>query len=669
MGASCWRDRKRFSRRWALSTACAFLLGAIGVSGAAQTGAADGEWRNYNGDAASTKYAPLDQIDRNNVDRLRIVWRRPAVATAITDANPGLQFSNNFRSTPLMIDGVLYASNGVGLVEAFDPGSGRTIWLQDTGDDPRQSWGDSARGVAYWTDGVDARILAVRGEHLIALNAETGRTYPDFGDAGMVDLAEGLGPPRSPYWWTGVPLVTGDVVIVGRSMSDGPSTMGQPRGDVRAFDVRSGALRWTFHVVPQAGDFGTDTWEDESWRYSGHTNLWAYMSVDEELGYVYLPLSSPTNDMYGGHRLGDNLYGQSLVCVDAETGEHIWHFQTVHHPLWNFDLPAAPILADLTVDGRRRKTAIQVTKNAFLFVFDRVTGEPIWPIEERPVPESTTPGERTAPTQPFPTKPPPFDRQGVSIDDLIDFTPELRAEAERIVERYVIGPMFTPPSIRSDDPNSTLGTIQLPGGQGGGDWQSAAFDPDTGRLYVQSITGPFAADILAGDADSADLRYVRGARRYINGPQGLPLIKPPYGRITAYDMNQGEIEWMVANGEGPRDHLAIAHLNLPRLGLPGRAAPLLTKTLLFVGEGDPVMSHHNWAKRVPDGMPLYAIPTSGGDKFRAYDKETGDILWETALPAGTTGAPITYMHEEKQFIVVAVGGVEHAAEFVALALR
>ena len=404
----------------------------------AQHGTVDGEWRSYNGDIGSTKYAPLDQINRDNVGTLRIAWRRSSVDPSILEKAPDLRFGNTLRATPLMVDGVLYSPNGAGLVEAFDPGTGETILIQEPLDEGPQAYrGTDTRGAAYWTDGTDQRILVQRGEYLVALNAKTGRPYADFGDAGRVDLKIGLGEGAR-YRWTGAPLVVGDVVVLGQSMSDTFVTKEAIRGDVRAFDVRTGTLRWTFHTIPQGGEFGTDTWEDNAWEYTGHAQVWPPFSADPELGYVYLPVTSPTSDMYGGHRGGDNLYGQSLVCVDVETGERVWHFQLVHHGLWDYDPPAAPILMDLTVEGRPGVTraVVQVTKQAFAFVFDRVTGEPIWPIEERPVPQSETPGERTSPTQPFPTKPPAFDRQGSTEDNLIDFTPELRAEALEIAQRY-----------------------------------------------------------------------------------------------------------------------------------------------------------------------------------------------------------------------------------------
>ena len=641
-------------------------LTAAAVSALATTpvGAQNGEWRSYAGDPASRKYTPLDQIGKDNVATLRIVWRRPTVDPQLTAKTPGLQISNNFRATPLMVAGVLYSPNGIGLVEAFNPGTGKTIWIQESAAGAQAVRGDSTRGLAYWRDGDDERIFVQRGGTLIALNAKTGRPVPSFGEGGGVNLRFGR-DNGTPHAWSGAPQVCKDVVIIGSTMSDSPPRKEAAPGDVRAYDVRTGKLRWTFHVIPRAGELGVDTWKDNSWEYSGHANLWSLISADEELGYAYLPLTSPTSDMYGGHRQGNNLFSDSLVCVSCATGQRVWHYQLVHHDLWDYDLPAAPVLADITVAGKAIKSVVQVTKQGFAFVFDRVTGQPVWPIEERRVPQSATPGEETAATQPFPTKPPAFERQGVTVDDLIDFTPELRAEALKIVKNYVIGPMFTPPSLKRPGANQTKGTIQLPGSVGGADWQGAAFDAETGMLYVESITGPFVADIVPGNPNQTNLRFTRGTREYPPAPLGLPLLKPPYGRITAIDLNKGEHAWMVPNGDGPRDHPLLRPLNLPPLGNPGRGAPLVTKTLLFVGEGDPIMATPD---RVPKGMPLSLAPGAGGRKFRAFDKTNGKVLWETEFPAGTTGAPMSYMFEGKQYIVVAIGSREHAAEYVALAL-
>jgi quinoprotein glucose dehydrogenase len=653
-----------------LAGVTAILLGtaAAVVRQGPNAGAVVGEWRAYGGDLGSTKYSRLDQIGKDNVTSLQIAWRRPAVDTSLVEKKPDLSVPRDFRATPLMVDGKLYSPNGIGLVEAFHPGTGATLWVQQPfADEPEGGLaGDSTRSVAYWSDGNERRLFAIRGEYLIALDANTGRPVTTFGDGGRLNLKTGLGPLAATYESSAGPQLCGDVVMTGGSMTDRPPVKEQPPGDVQAFDVRTGRPRWTFHVVPREGEFGIETWENGSWTYTGATNLWSMISADEELGLAYLPLSSPTNDMYGGHRLGDNLFSDSIVAVKCATGERVWHYQTVHHDLWDYDLPAAPILADITVDRRPIKAVVQLTKQGFAFVFDRATGEPVWPIEERPVPTSDTPGERTAPTQPFPTKPAPFERQGVSADDLIDFTPELRAEALELVKKYKIGPMFTPPSARSEGPNGTKGTVQLPGSVGGADWQGGAFDKEAGMLYVQSITAPFVADILKGDPAKTNLDYVPGVRAYPPGPKGLPLLKPPYGRITAIDLNTGELVWTVANGDGPRDHPLLKDLNLPPLGNPGRSAPLVTRTLLFVGEGDPIMVRAG--PRLPPEMPISIAPGAGGKKFRAYDKATGAILWETELPAGTTGAPMTYMFEGKQYIIVPIGSMDHAPEWVALSL-
>ena len=646
------------------------FVGAVAMSATApvlaQQGAADGEWHAFAGDNGATKYSPLDQINADNVGDLRIAWSRPTVDQSILDVVPELGYGNANRATPLMVDGVLYAPNAVGLVEAFHPGTGETLWVQQPFDsDPGSYRGAGTRGVAYWTDGNEQRIVVQRGEWMYALDAKTGEMYRDFGENGRVDLTTGLAEGAR-YRWGGAPTIVRDVIVVGQSMSDTFVTKEDIRGDVRAFDVRTGELSWLFHTIPQAGEFGTDSWGDNSWEFSGHAPVWALFAADEELGYVYMPTTSATNDMYGGHRPGDNLFTQSIVCVDAETGERVWHYQLVHHGLWDYDTPAAPILMDITVDGRDIKAVVQITKQAFAFAFDRVTGEPIWPIEERPVPQGGAPGEMLSPTQPFPTKPPAFDRQGATVENLIDFTPELREEALAITERYTIGPMYTPPSVRGDGANDNQGTIQLPGSQGGADVQGAAFDPETSILYIPSITSPFVADIVEGNPDRTNLNFVKGRRQWIGGPRGLPLFKPPYGRVTAIDMKTGEFVWQVPNGHGPTDHPAIRHLNLGRLGSPGRPGPLLTKSLLFLGEGSDVGVRGGG--RVPDGMPLNIVTNYGEPWFRAYDKTNGDVMWEMELVAGTTGVPMTYMYDGKQYIVVPVGGLEVPGQWVALSL-
>ena len=624
------------------------------TSGSAQQGTT-GEWHVHGGDSGYTRYSSLDQINTDTVGDLDIAWRRSSVDASLILQWPDLQYSNQLRSTPIMVDGILYASNGIGLVEAFDPGTGQTLWVQDhsfLGDDtPR---GASNRGVAYWADGADKRIFSIRPPYLLATNASTGQSLDSFGSNGKVDLRYDA---ETGYSGTSPPVVVKDVVILGSAMADHPYTKEQHPGDVRAYDVRTGELRWTWSPIPKAGEPGVETWLDDSWTYSGMANVWTMFSADLELGYVYLPTGAPTNDMYGGHRPGNNLYANSLVCVDATTGERVWHFQTVHHDLWDYDNNVAPILMDITVDGRDIKAVVQLTKQAIAYTFDRVTGEPVWPIIERPVPGSNTPGEWISPTQPFPTKPLPFDRHGITEDDLIDFTDELKAEALEIAEPYILGEIYTPPSIRGEDATDTKGTLQLPGSVGGAEWGGAGFDPETGMLYIPSVTGAFAADLTPGNPDRMNVRFTRGTRAFPDGPRGLPLTKPPYGRITAIDMNTGEHVWMVPNGNGPRNHPAIEHLNLPPLGQPGRAMTLLTKSLLFVSEGDPIMV------RTPPGAGEDA-----GKAFRAYNKDSGTVIWETIFPAGTNGSPITYMHDGKQYIVMPIGSLTHPGEWVALAL-
>ena len=636
-------------------------IGVLGVALPAspalgQRGAQNGEWRSYGGDAGSTKYSPLDAIDETNVQNLQVVWRWQSVDYERQAENPELRFNDLLLATPLKVGNALYTSTNLGQAAAIDPVTGETLWVYNSvAEGTGRERARGTRGLAYWTDGSRDRLLLVSGEHLVALGTRTGELYPEFGEGGKVDLRRDMGPRLEEYRWSAAPLVCGDVVIVGAAMSDNPTQQEMAPGYVRGYDVITGQLRWRFNPVPQPGEAGNETWEDGSWEYSGNANVWTLMSADEELGYVYLPVSTPTNDWYGGHRLGDNLFAESLVALECATGRRVWHFQMIHHGLWDYDNPAAPNLVDITVDGRPIKAVAQVTKQGFAFVFDRVTGEPVWPIEERAVPPSTVPGERASPTQPFPTKPLPFERQGITVDDLIDFTPELRAEAIQILNGYVYGPLFTPPSVRDDDPDATQGTVQLPGWVGGADWNGAAFDPETQILYVPSITAPIVAALVEPDPDSSNFRYVRGPPRSVQGPQGLPLVKPPWGRITAIDLNRGEHVWMIPNGVGPRDHEALEGLDLPKLGVPGRPAPLLTKTLLFIVEGSPSM---------------LAMPRFGGGKmFRAYDKDTGEVLWEMELPAGTAGAPMTYMADGRQYVVVGIGEANRPAEFIALSLR
>ena len=661
--SAIWRPLSVCAAYW-----CAAMFAP--AAGLAQYGATNGEWRSYGGDLGSTKYSPLDQIDASNFNDLRIAWSWQSVdgsldLDALREQIPEISI-RGLQATPLMVAGVLYLSTALHQAAAVDAGTGKTIWVHDPKAYLRglPTHGYRSRGVAYWTDGQEARIFwGTSDGYLVGVDAQTGQPVLGFGDNGRVDLMEGI--PRATRGATdqrgrnllgaaSPPIVARDVIVTPTIITDYATRREAPPGWLKGIDARTGDMKWMFRTVPQEGDLGVDSWLDDSWRYSGNTNVWALLSADAELGLVYLPTGTPTSDYYGGHRLGDNLFAESLVALDCATGRRVWHFQMIHHGLWDYDNPAAPILVDITVDGRPIKAVVQVTKQGFTYVFDRVTGEPVWPIVELAVPPSLVPGERASPTQPFPTWPLPFERQGIQVNDLIDFTPELRAEAIEILGGYVFGPMFTPPSVRSDDPDETQGTIQLPGWVGGADWNGAAVDPETQILYVPSVTAPIVVALVAPDPDASDFNYVRGAPRSVQGPRGLPLVKPPWGRITAIDLNTGDHLWMVPNGEGIRDHEALQGLDLPKLGTPGRPAPLLTKTLLFIGEGSPSML----------AMPRFA----GGKMFRAYDKDTGEVLWEMELPAGTAGAPMTYMADGKQYIVVGIGEANRPAEFIALSL-
>ena len=653
----------------AAGVALALALVLAAVPAAAQYGAVDGEWRSYAGDNGSTKYSPLDQIDAGNFNDLRIAWRWQSVDGNVdleslprrTDDRPisirGLQ------ATPLMIDGVLYLSTALYQAAAVDAGTGETIWVHDPqaylGGDPTHAY--RSRGLAYWSAGDDARIFWGTSEaYLIAVDARTGEPVRDFGDNGRVDLMEGI--PRAERGGTnyqgrnlvGVaspPVITRDVVVTPTIISDFVIRREAPPGWVKGVDARTGDVRWVFRTIPQADDFGADTWQNESWRYSGNANIWPPLSADDELGYVYLPTGTPTSDYYGGHRLGDNLFAESIVAVDAESGQRVWHFQAVHHGVWDYDFPAAPTLIDINVDGRPVKALAQVSKQGFTYVFDRATGEPVWPIEERQVETDTDlEGEVLSPTQPFPTKPPPFEYQGIGIEDLVDFTPEIRTMAVEAVRNFRLGPLFTPPMLTVE--GGLQGTIQRPHIAGGASWGGAAADPETGLIYVPSVNSFSVIKYYTPDpAEGGNLRYTQAdfdSGTQPTMPQGLPLLKPPYSRLTAIDLNAGEHAWMQPNGDGDRyrNHPMLRELDLPPLGGEGRGGPVLTKTLLV--------------------SALSAGGSDGGPRLVARDKATGEIVGSVDLPSGAIGTPMTYMHEGKQHIALTIGG--DVPELIALAL-
>jgi quinoprotein glucose dehydrogenase len=650
--------------------------GAAAQSGRAAAGAAAGPpWPTYGGDLASRRYSAADQITRDNFNTLEIAWRLK------TDFL-GPRVDTLYSATPLFVDGVLYTTAGMRRAAiALNAASGEMLWMhaEDEGVRGQNAIRTGAgRGVAYWAgaNGTDRRIIYVTpGYRMLALDAKTGTPISTFGRNGAVDLKlendQQVDLDTGELGLNATPLVVGDVIVVGAAHRPGaaPRTMRNAKGSVRGYDVRTGKRLWIFHTIPRAGEFGYDTWLEGSADYNGNTGVWAQMSADTELGLVYVPVEMPTGDYYGGNRPGNNLFADSVVALDYKTGKRKWHYQTVHHDVWDWDLPCAPILFDLTVNGRTVKALAQPTKQAFLFVLNRDTGEPIWPIEERAVPQSDVPKERTSPTQPFPTKPAPFDRQGVTENDLLDLTPALKAEAVEVVKRYKMGPLFTPPVVSSLD--GPLATLQLPADVGGANWPGGSLDPENNHLYIHSHTAVYLNGLVPANPAQSDMGYVAGQAR-AGGPggagrggagrggatvQGLPIVKPPYDRITAYDMNTGDIVWQKPHSSTPddvRNHPALKGVTLPaRTGQPGRSfiGVLTTKSLIVAGEAG---VHTNAAgKRVA--------------LLRAYDKRTGADAGEVEMPAKQTGSPMTYVVNGKQFIVLAVSGND-GAELLAYAL-
>ena len=694
---------RRTVRRWGLRVAplVGLLIWAT-LPIAGQSGAKNGEWTTYGADLANTRYSPLDQISAANFNNLEIAWRFKTESLG-----PRPEF--NFEATPLMARGVVYSTAGTRrAVVALDAATGELMWMHSEREGERGSEAPrqlSGRGLSYWTDGREERILYVTpGYRLIALDAKTGIPISRFGKDGVVDLKmendQAVDPIKGEIGLHATPIVAGNTVIIGAAHMSGsvPRSKVNDKGYIRGFDVRTGKRLWIFHTIPQSGEFGRNTWEKDSAVYTGNTGVWGQISVDEELGMAYLPVEQPTGDYYGGHRPGNNLFGESIVAVDLKTGERKWHYQLVHHGIWDFDIPCAPILADITVNGRRVKALAQPTKQAFLYVFDRVTGQPIWPIEERPVEKGDVPGEWYSPTQPFPLdahgKPFAYDRNGFSRDDLIDFTPELRAEGEKVISKYKIGPIFTPPVVSRV--NGPLGTLSLAINGGGTVWAGGSYDPETHILYVYSRKSPSSLGLVKPDPTKNDMNYVLGSAltgaRATNpmgaasgrpviiiappaadappaaegagaggeggGPgltvQGLPIAKPPYGSISAISLDKGEILWQIAHGDTPdgvRNHPALKGLTIPRTGQAGIVGTLVTKTLVIAGEPQPTTAGH------PRGALL-----------RAYDKATGKDAGAVLMPAQQTGSPMTYMLNGKQYIVIAIGGGNYPGELLAFRL-
>jgi quinoprotein glucose dehydrogenase len=613
----------------------------------AQQGTKGGEWRSYAGENGSTHFSPADLINRDNFKNLQVAW--------------SWKFDNfgggTSETTPIMVNGVLYFTVGPRRnVVAANPGTGETLWTwrPDEGARFDQAPRKVGRGVAYWSEGNDARIVTVTpGFQLVELDAKTGAPVHTFGQDGSVDLFKQLDlttgmDPTGHIGNSSAPVVSHDVIVIGPALTQGGTNPNKEnvKGDVLAFDARTGKKLWVFHTIPRKGEPGYETWLNNSADYTGNTGVWGPFSADDELGYVYLSTESPTNDGYGGHRPGANLFSDSIVCLDIKTGKMVWYKQLIRHDIWDYDMPASPILLDVTVNGRPVKAVVAMGKIAYAYVLDRTNGQPVWPIPDVPVPQTEVPTEWTSPTQPIPSKPPGFDVHGVTVDDLINFTPALREEALHAIEGYRLGPAFAPPSLVG---NGNKGTIVAPGFGGGANWESGSADPETGFVYVGSITNPFVAGVVKTDPpDPNKANYTAGRGGQVPRIEGLPLLKPPYGRITAYDMNKGDIAWQVPNGDTPQNtkdiFTKLGLTNVPPTGSPSQASFVVTKTLLIGGEGG-------------GGHPL----------LHAYDKKTGQNIAEITMPGSQTGVPMTYVYNNRQFILLPVGG-QPAGQLVAFAL-
>jgi len=682
-------------QRWVLVV---FLLAVLAVPLSGQNGGRGGEWRAYAADPGSSKYSPLDQINKDNAKNLRVAWR-------FKTENLGPRPDFNSQATPLMVNGVLYTQAGMRrAVVALDPTTGEQLWMWRMDEGKRGEVAvrqGSGRGVAYWTDGKgDERIFSITpGYHLVALNAKTGIPVPTFGRNGIVDLKTEIDQPEIDLITAGIginspPAVGNNVVVVGAAHLAGtvPRTKENVKGYVRGFDVRTGKRLWIFHTIPQPGEFGNDTWENDSWSYTGNAGNWGPITIDEELNRVYLATEMATGDYYGGHRPGANLFTDSIVSLDLNTGKRFWYFQAIHHDMWDWDFPCAGMLMDITVDGKPIKAIAVPSKQGWLYTFDRVSGQPVWPIVEKPVEKGDVPGEWYSPTQPHVTRPAAFDRQGVTENDLVDFTPEIKEEALRIFRLNKSGPIFTPPIVANT--NGKAATLSLPSSTGGSNWEGGAYDPETKMAYIFSTTN-ISQLALISDPARSNMRYIggrggggdddgrgggaaRGAAPAAAGAPaapaagaapaapargggrggpvfGLPLVKPPYGRITAINMNTGDHVWMQPIGDTPdeiKNNEKLKGITIPRTGRGGRTAIMLTKTLLWAGERG----------------ALVTVDGQQGSWFRSYDKATGAIVSEMLVPANVTAAPMTYMVNNKQYIIINVGAAGRPSEIMALTL-
>ena len=670
-----------------------FLQCLFSSSAFAQYGALDGQWPTYGGDLGHTRYSALDQIDASNFSDLEVAWRFK------TD-NLGPSPEYRLQATPLMVDGTIYTTAGTRrAVVALDAQTGELLWKFGIDEGERGAFAPrqlSGRGLAFWQNEDQSKVIYVTpGYQMVALNADSGQPVADFGNNGVVDLKQNADQQidlvTGEIGLHATPIVAKDVIIIGAAHRTGgnPRSRENVKGYVRGFDVRTGERLWIFHNIPLPGEYGNESWLDDSSSYTGNTGVWAQISVDLELETVYLPVETATGDYYGGYRPGDNLFAESLLAVDLHTGERKWHFQLVHHGIWDHDIPCAPILADVMIDGQLRKIVAQPTKQAFLYVFDRVTGEPIWPIEERAVEIGDVPGEWYSPTQPFPTKPPAYDRQGVTEDDLIDFTPRLKAEALEIASWYKLGPIFTPPVVSNID--GPLGILMAPATGGGTNWPGGSYDPETNILYVSSNSSVTGLAVVPPYPGQSDMAYIQG--NAATGPrtsggagssagggrtdfspaqrqrpqssrgtppigirvQGLPLLKPPYGTISAIDLTEGTIAWQIPHGQTPdrvAQHPMLEGIDLPRTGQNASVGTLVTKTLLIAGEGELTVDENGVRRAM----------------LRAYHKATGTEVGAVALPAPQSGSPMTYMLNGEQYIVLAISGGGYSGELIALRL-
>jgi quinoprotein glucose dehydrogenase len=697
---------------------------------AGQPSTKNGEWPMYTADLRGSKYSPLDQINASNFNKLEVAWRFK------TD-NLGTRPEFKLEGTPIMVKGVVYTTGGTRRsVVALDAKTGELMWVYSLREGTRAAIAPrqlSGRGLSYWTDGkTDERIIFVTtGYRLVELNAKTGTPVSTFGRNGIVDLKEGaitgtntqIDLEQGEIGLHSTPTVVKDMVLVGSSFKEGMTvvTHNNTKGMARAFDVRTGKKIWQFNTIPRPGEFGNDTWEENSWAYNGNTGVWTQISVDEDAGLVYLPVETPTSDFYGGHRPGNNLFAESLVAVDLKTGVRKWHFQMIHHGIWDHDNSSASLLVDAVVDGTPRKLVAQPTKQGWLYVFDRITGQPIWPIPETPVPASDVPGEKAAATQPIPSKPPAYARTFIGMDDLIDFTPQLRQDALNNLKNYRWEQSPYVPLIVGSQ-TGKRGTINIGNTAGGVNWPGSSFDPETHIVYIEAANANVTSGSLRTSPPGfSDIRYVagtegtefrvaegpgfgsaadapqrggrggpgaapagagagggRGARGGRGdaaaaagggaaapaaggggfgglGPQGLPLVKPPYGVVAAINLDKGDMIWRVAHGDTPdnvRNHPALQGLNIPKTGQTGSVGLMVTKTLVI--SGDPQVT-------APPGRPRGAM-------LHAYNKQTGAQVGEVWMPAPQSGSPMTYAIDGKQYIIIAVSGGNYSGEYIAFSL-